>query len=116
MNSFRTDRVGNLIREKLGELIVEGRVKDPRVDSFLSISRVDVSRDMAYADVFVSSFKSEARLANGVAGLQNASGFIQAQLGKIIHMRHTPRLRFHVDSGIREGFDLIQKIDALVEK
>jgi len=111
--SFRPDRVGSLIQEKIGELIIGGRIKDPRVDSFLSVSRVDVSRDMSYADVFVSSYKTETGLAKGVEGLQNAAGFIQAQLGKTMRIRTTPRLRFHADLGIREGFEIVQKIDAL---
>ena len=115
MNSFRTSRVGSLIQEKISELIVGGKVKDPRVDSYLSITRVDVSRDLAYADVFVSSYKTEAGLAKGVEGLQHAAGFIQAQLAKTMHIRCTPRLRFHADLGIREGFELVQKIDTLVE-
>jgi len=113
MSGFRTDRVGSLIREKIGSLIVEGKVKDPRVDSFLSVSRVEVSRDLAYADVFVSSFKTEAGLAKGVEGLQNAAGFIQAQLAKTMHIRSTPRLRFHADLGVREGFDIVQKLEKL---
>ena len=116
MNSFRTDRVGNLIQEKIGELIVSGKVKDPRVDSFLSVTRVEVSRDLSYADVFISSYKTEAGLAKGVAGLQNASGYIQAQLAKTMHIRNTPHLRFHADSGIREGFEIIQKLEDLVEE
>ena len=116
MNSFRTDRVGSLIQEKIGELIVEGRVKDPRVDSFLTVTRVEVSRDLSYADVFVSSYKSEAGLAKGVEGLRCAAGFIQSQLNKTMHLRHTPRLRFHTDLGVRDGFELVQKIDELVEQ
>ena len=114
MSGFRTDRVGSLIREKIGSLIVEGKVRDPRVDSFLSVTRVDVSRDLAYADVFVSSHKTEAGLAKGVEGLQNAAGFIQAQLAKTMHIRSTPRLRFHADLGVREGFDIVQKLEKLV--
>jgi ribosome-binding factor A len=115
MTSFRTDRVGSLIQEKIGELIVGEKIKDPRVDSFLSVTRVEVSRDLSYADVFVSSYKSEAGLSKGVDGLKNAAGFIQAQLAKTMHIRSTPRLRFHADLGIREGFDIVQKIDELAE-
>jgi len=114
MSGFRTDRVGSLIREKIGSLIVEGKVKDPRVDSFLSVTRVEVSRDLAYADVFVSSFKTEAGLTKGVEGLQNAAGFIQAQLAKTMHIRSTPRLRFHADLGVREGFDIVQKLTQII--
>ena len=92
-----------------------GKVKDPRVDSFLTITRVEVSRDLSYADIFISSFKSEAGLTKGVEGLQNAAGFIQAQLGKTIHIRNTPRLRFHKDPGFREGFKIVQKLEQLVD-
>jgi ribosome-binding factor A len=109
------DRVGSLIREKIGELIIGGKIKDPRVDSFLSVTRVDVSRDLVWADVYVSSYKTEAGLAKGIEGLTSASGFIQSQLARLMHIRQTPRLRFHEDSGVREGFDMIRKIDSLTE-
>ena len=115
MAEHRTERVGSLIREKIGELVVSGKIKDPRVDSFLSVTRVNVSRDLAYADVYVSSYKTEAGLAKGVAGLQSAAGYIQAQLARLMHIRQTPRLRFHADPGIREGFEIIQKIEKLTE-
>ncbi|MDR2109835.1 MAG: 30S ribosome-binding factor RbfA [Spirochaetaceae bacterium] len=114
MSEYRIERIGRLIQEKIGALIVEGKIKDPRVDPFLSITRVAVSRDLRYADVYVSSYKSAAGLARGVAGLQNAAGFIQAQLAGLTRMRQTPRLRFHEDPGIREGFDMVKKIEGLV--
>ncbi|GMO31049.1 MAG: 30S ribosome-binding factor RbfA [Termitinemataceae bacterium] len=114
MPVLRTDRLACLLQEKIGGLIVENKIKDPRIDTFLSVTHVEVSQDLSYADVYVSSFKAENSLAKGVEGLQSAAGFIQAKLSKIIHIRKTPKLRFHVDTGIREGFELIQKIDALV--
>ena len=115
MSSLRTGRLGSLIQEKIGELIVGEKLKDPRIDTFLSITRVEVSRDLSYADVFVSSYKSDTGLVKGVEGLQRAAGFIQAQLAKTMHIRSTPRLRFHADMGIREGFDMVQKLETLVE-
>lgn len=112
MSEYRKERVGRLIQEKIGALIVEGKVKDPRVDPFLSITRVRVSRDLSYADCYVSSYKS-AGLAAGVEGLRSAAGFIQSQLAKTMRIRQTPRLRFHEDRGVREGFELTQKIEDL---
>jgi ribosome-binding factor A len=113
MAEFRIERLGRLIQEQIGVLIVEGRIKDPRVNSFLSITRVQVSRDLAWAEVFVSGLKSGAGLARGVEGLQSAAGFIQAQLAKVMRIRKTPRLRFHQDSGVREGFEMVKKIESL---
>jgi ribosome-binding factor A len=113
MGEFRTERVGRLIQEKIGALIVEGRIKDPRVNPFLSITRVAVSRDLAWAEVYVSTFKSEENLARGVEGLRSAAGFIQAQLASLMRIRQTPKLRFHEDMSIKEGFEIIKKIEDL---
>jgi len=113
MGEFRAERVGQLIQEKIGALIVEGRVKDPRVNPFLSVSRVKVSRDFSWADIYVSTFKPDTNLAKGVQGLQSAAGFIQAQLGKEMRIRQTPKLRFHEDLSIREGFEMVKKLEDL---
>ena len=63
----------------------------------------------------MSSYKSTQGLEKGVQGLQNAAGFIQAQLAKEMRLRLTPKLRFIADAGIREGFELIRKIEELTE-
>ncbi|MDR0551310.1 MAG: 30S ribosome-binding factor RbfA [Spirochaetaceae bacterium] len=114
MGEHRTERVGVLLQQKIGALIVEREIKDPRVDSFLSITRVDVSRDLVWADVFVSSHKSREGLEKGVAGLNSAAGFIQSRIAQTARLRVTPRLRFHADTGICDAFTLNQKIDELV--
>ena len=115
MGEFRAERIGQLIQEKIGTLIVEGKIKDPRVNPFLSVSRVKVSGDFSWAEVYISTFKPEANLERGVCGLQSAAGFIQSRLAREMKIRQTPRLRFHVDSSIREGFDMVQKIEDLAE-
>ena len=115
MGKYRTERIANLIQEKIGTLILDGCIKDPRVDSFLSVTRVDVSKDLSYADIFISGYKSQSELVNGVAGLTSAAGYIQSLLAASMHIRATPRLRFHADTGIQEAFVLNQKIDALVK-
>jgi ribosome-binding factor A len=113
MGDYRTERVGNLIQEKIGAMIVEGRIKDPRVNAFLSISRVKVSRDLSWADIYISTFKPGANLSKGVLGLQSAAGFIQARLAKEMRIRQTPRLRFHEDPSVQDGFDMVKKIEDL---
>jgi ribosome-binding factor A len=114
MAEYRTERVGHLIQQKISALILEGRIKDPRVNPFLSITRVTVSRDLAYAEVYVSNIRVGGNIPRGVEGLQSAAGFIQAELASFMRIRKTPRLRFHADESIREGFDMIKKIETLV--
>jgi ribosome-binding factor A len=101
------------MQEKIGALIVEGKIKDPRVNPFLSVTRVSVSRDFAWAEVYISTFRPETSLAKGVAGLQSAAGFIQAQLATLMKLRQTPKLRFHEDMSIKEGFEIVKKIEDL---
>jgi ribosome-binding factor A len=113
MAEYRTERAGRLIQEIISALILEGRIKDPRVDPFLSITRVSVSGDFSWAEVYVSRISGEADSSRGVEGLQNAAGFIQSQLARTMHVRKIPRLRFHGDRSIREGFDMIKKIEGL---
>jgi ribosome-binding factor A len=113
MAEYRTERLGRLIQEKISGLILEGKIKDPRVTSFLSITRVQVSRDLSFADVYVSNIRETANVAKGAEGLQSAAGFIQAQLGAAMRIRKTPRLRFHADLSIRQGFDMVKKLESL---
>jgi len=113
MDEHRTERLGRLIQEKIGALIVEGKIKDHRVNPFLSVTRVSVSGDLSYAEVYISTFRPEASLSRGVEGLQSAAGFIQSQLASTMKIRKTPRLRFHEDKSIKEGFEIVQMIDKL---
>jgi ribosome-binding factor A len=112
MPQFRTERLGQIIQEKISSLVLEGRIKDKRVNSFLSITKVDVSKDLSYADVYVSEIRGK-NIEKGTEGLQSAAGFIQSQLGLSMRIRKIPKLRFHSDTGIGESFDLIKKIDEL---
>ena len=113
MAQYRTERLGQTIQEKIGSLILEGRIKDSRVSSFLSITKVNVSKDLSFADVYVSDIRGR-NIEKGAEGLQSAAGFIQSQLGHSMRIRKVPHLRFHPDSSIGESFDLIKKIDELV--
>jgi ribosome-binding factor A len=113
MPQFRTERLGHIIQEKISSLILEGRIKDKRVNPFLSITKVDVSKDLSYTDVYVSEIRGR-NAGKGTEGLQSAAGFIQSQLGLSMRIRKIPKLRFHSDTGISESFDLIKKIDKLV--
>ena len=114
MTSIRSERLSHVIQEKISSFILDGRIKDKRVSAFLSITRVDVSGDLSYADVHVSDVRGK-NIERGVEGLQSAAGFIQSQLGQVTRMKKLPKLRFHADMSVGEGFDLIKKIEKLTE-
>jgi ribosome-binding factor A len=113
MGSFRLERLGEQLREEISALILTGAIKDPRVSTFLSVNRVEVTADLAFAKVWVSSFENEHKLRHGAAGLQSAAGFIQSTLGKKLRIRQMPRLTFIADTSIKESFEMIKKINDL---
>jgi len=114
MAEFRTERLGRQMQEMISRLVLEGKIKDPRVSPFVSITRVEVSRDLSYAEVYVSNVKEKANIEHCVQGLQSAAGFVKARLGDDLHIRKIPNLRFRADTSIREGFDMVQKLGELV--
>lgn len=116
MGEFRLDRLGEQIREEIAQMILGGRIKDPRVSTFLSINRVEVSGDLGYAKVYVSSFMSPNETKQGVRGLESAAGFIQTTLSKKLRLRQFPHLNFIFDESIKEGFDMVRKLEGLEEK
>ena len=113
MGEFRLDRLGEQIREEIAAMILGGKIKDPRVSTFLSINRVDVSGDLGFAKVYVSSFMSPQETKQGVRGLESAAGFIQSTLSKKLRLRQFPHLAFIFDESIREGFEMVHKIENL---
>lgn len=114
MESHRLDRLGEQIREEISAMVLSGKIKDPRVSSFLSITRVEVSSDLSFAKVYVSGFQGERAVKRGVAGLESAKGFIQSILSKKLRVRQFPKLAFFFDKSVRLGFEMVKKIDSLM--
>jgi len=99
MPSYRMDRTSEDIRRELTAIL--RTVKDPRVSgSLLSIVRVDVSRDLSYATVYVSSMNGMDAAKEAVKGLKSAAGYMRRELGHALSLRYTPELRFVADDSI----------------
>ena len=113
MGQYRIQRLNDQLRDEISQLILRGEVKDPRVNTFLSINRVEVTNDLSYAKVFVSSFLPDGDLKHGVSGLNAAAGFIQREIAKKLRIRQFPKLTFVVDSGMKAGFKMVQKLNEL---
>ena len=113
MANQRADRVGRLLREVLGEMIVSGKIGDPRIDPLINVTRVKVSRDLKYATVFVSHHDEKRMLGPAADALNHAAGYLQAKLARRIRLRETPKLKFRADSSVADGFRVVQKIREL---
>lgn len=103
----RTDRVSAQLRRDLGEL-VHSAVREHGLPS-LSVSDVEVTRDLAHAKVFVTVLES-SKAAEALAALQELSRELRFELGRRVRMRSVPELHFHYDESVDRG----ERIEALL--
>ena len=113
MGQFRLQRLGEQLREEIATMILRHEIKDPRVNEFLSINRVEGAADLAYAKVYVSSFMDDQSVIRGVEGLKSAAGFIQCSIAKKLTIYKFPKLTFIADFSMKEGYKMVQKLNAL---
>jgi ribosome-binding factor A len=108
----RTSRVADHLQRELAGLI-QREVRDPRV-GMVSVTGVDVSRDMGHAKVHYTVLSSSEvdNIEEVTAVLNKAAGFLRSQLSRDSSMRSVPQLRFYFDSSVGRGRyleDLISK-------
>lgn len=96
----RTDRVSAQMRRDLGTLVHEA-VRELGLPS-VSVSDVEVTRDLAHAKVFVTALQAE-RSAEAVKGLQEHAREIRYQLAQAMKLRHVPELHFQYDDSVDRG-------------
>jgi ribosome-binding factor A len=97
-------RVADFVRDEVAR-ILQRDMRDPRVGSFVSVNDVKVSKDLSYAEIYVSSLQAETDEDKSelIAILNKAAGFFRSELAKRHTMRTTPRTRFHYDELVERG-------------
>ena len=108
-SKLRLQRIGDRIRQDLSEMIVMGKIRDPRV-SGITVTDVKVDRELAYAEVYLSAIEGSERAQEALQGFNSASGYIRRALAASIELRAFPRLRFHWDP----TFERAERIERLI--
>ena len=103
----RLKRIGDRLREEISEMLIK-EIQDPRLNG-ITITDVTVDRELAYAEVYVSSLEGQERSKEVLQGLEHARGFLRSALADRVDLRSFPRLRFHWDP-TPENADHIEKI------
>ncbi|RLQ20608.1 30S ribosome-binding factor RbfA [Seongchinamella sediminis] len=111
----RTQRVADYLQRELAELI-QHEVRDPRV-GMVSITGVDVSRDMGHARVYYTAMNASSaeEASESTEALNRAAGFLRSQLSRDSSMRMVPQLRFYFDTSVGRGRDLEELIRKAAE-
>ncbi|ANY90062.1 MULTISPECIES: 30S ribosome-binding factor RbfA [Pseudomonas] len=108
----RTQRIGDQMQRELAELI-RREVKDPRV-GLVTITAVDVNRDLGHAKVFITVMGPDGvdAVPQTLKALNSAASFLRLHLGRVMQLRSVPQLHFHFDESVSRGAHL----SALIER
>lgn len=109
MSIKRMQRVSELIREAVGDILI--KIRDPRI-GFVTITGVKVTSDLEFAKVYFTTMSEGEKKDEVIKGLESATGYIRKELGKEIRLKKTPKVVFYIDEGLEKG----NKVMKLLEK
>lgn len=108
-NNRRADRVAEAIREDVATFLGEG-AKDPRLVGMITVTAVDVTRDLRHAKVFVSILGTDAERAATLEALEGMAGHLRSRLARVLSLRVAPDISFKLDESVARA----ARIEALL--
>jgi len=112
--SKRSEQLEKALKKEINNIIYR-KINDPRI-KFVTITRIKVSPDLKYADIFVTIFNDEAQQKNTLKGLKSATRFIRGELGKDLKLRFVPKIEFKIDEDLEYQYKLLKIITEVHEK
>ncbi|GIV76013.1 30S ribosome-binding factor RbfA [Litorilinea aerophila] len=110
MPTIRQQRVAELLFEELS-LVIGGELADPKL-SLVTVTNVDVSRDLRHAKVYVSHDDEEVSRRELLRRLKRATPYMRAQIAARCNLRMVPELLFYYDDTPEKA----ARIDALLQQ
>jgi ribosome-binding factor A len=110
----RLERINSLLKEVIFE-VIQKDVRNPNVNTFVTVTQVDTSADLHHAKVYISLIATDAEKEKVLAALQTAAGFIAVNAAKKVELRYFPALTFKLDTALEEHLR-IQELLAKIEK
>lgn len=111
--SSHSEQVASVLRKAVQGILSKG-LSDPRVRGLISVTRVNISPDLADAQVWVSVLPAEhAKLT--VRGLGHAAKHIRTQVSKTVALRRMPRLSFHLDESLKKQAEIHAAINKAMD-
>jgi ribosome-binding factor A len=111
MTRLRPERVQEALRQEISRVALE-EIKDPRI-GFLTITKVELTKDLRYAKVYFSVLGGAKEKALALKGLNSAKGYIKGMVADRIKLRLVPDISFRIDESIehtKEIYDLFERI------
>ena len=114
MKKNRLSRINSLLKEVLFE-VIQKEVRNPHVNTFVTVTQVETSADLHHAKVYISLIGTDLEKEKVLSALETAAGFIAVHAAKKVKLRYFPNLTFKLDKSADE-YMKIQKILTDIEK
>ena len=105
----RLERVNSTVRTVISK-VIGAEVRDPRLYSLVSVTRVEISPDFKNCSVYVSILGDEDDKRSAMRALRSASGFVRQRMKPQLRMRSVPQLEFLLDRSIERDAEFMQRI------
>ena len=115
MAKDRIARLNSLLKEVISE-VIQRDVSNPHVHRLLSVTSVDISKDLQHAKVFISVLGTVVEKKATIAALQSAAGYISILASKKVVMRYFPALIFKLDDSVDKQLAIEAKLEAIHEE
>lgn len=112
-SNHRGARVNSDVQRVISH-IIEFELKDPRISSFVSVVKCDVTNDLKECKCYISVLGPQEDGESTIKGLNSACGFIRKRLAESLNLRYTPTIEFILDKSIEYGVMMSQKIDEIM--
>ncbi|MDD5016172.1 MAG: 30S ribosome-binding factor RbfA [Atribacterota bacterium] len=110
----RSEHLEKSLKREINNIIYR-KINDPRI-KFVTITRIKVSPDLKYANIFVTIFNDEDQQKKALEGLRSATRFIRVELGKELKLRFVPEIEFKIDEDLKHQYKLLKIITEVNKK
>lgn len=111
----RMGRINEEIQRELSS-IIEMDLKDPRLDTMITVLRVETTQDLKYCKIYISVLGTDEQKKEAMDGIKDATGFIRRELAHRINLRNTPELLFYLDNSTEYAIKMSKLIDEVNKK
>lgn len=110
MATNRIKRIGEEVKKTISMMLISG-IKDPRINSMISVTDVEVTNDLRYAFVYISILGGNKE--ESLEGLNSARGYIRREVGKATKLRYVPEVVFKIDDSLDRGMYMDELIKSV---
>lgn len=117
MNNKRTARISSEVKREMSKILRDD-LSDPRLstESMVSITYVEVTNDLSYADIYVSVLGDQKNKDDAIEAFNQAKGYIKVLIGERMRLRSMPEFRFKLDESIERGAYINKLIEETIAK